>query len=263
MRRIVVAISGLLLPLSLAGAAVPDASSVELAARFGVLESVEQISISPNGKRLVYVGAIQQSRMIFIADLVNGGLPVPIFKVDPADGRRYWCRWASDERLVCEIGSIVNDAGTLLGFSRLFAVNADGSKLVRLTAPTNSRTMGLMQYGGDVIDWDVPGSAGSVLMGRAFIPENSMGTTIKREDEGYGIELVDTLTLRRSKVESPRRDAVSYIGQSRFMNERLRSAGKRSTLVEFPGFDHQLDSSQARSTLLSQSDAFLREAFGM
>ena len=201
--------------------------------------------------------------MIFIADLVNGGLPVPIFKVDPADGRLYWCRWASDGRLVCEIGSIVSDAGTLLGFSRLFAVTADGSKLVRLTAPTNSRTMGLMQYGGDVIDWDVPGSAGSVLMGRAFIPENSMGTTIKREDEGYGIELVDTLTLRRSKVESPRRDAVSYIGQSRFMNERLRSAGKRCTLVEFPGLDHQLDSSQARSTLLSQSDAFLREAFGM
>lgn len=99
--------------------------------------------------------------------------------------------------------------------------------------------------------------------GRAYIPENSMGTTIKREDEGYGIELVDTLTLRRSNVESPWRDAVSYIGQSRFMNERLRSAGKRSTLVEFPGLDHQLDSSQARSTLLSQSDAFLREAFGM
>ena len=116
MRRIVVAISGLILPLSLAGAAVPDAGSVELAARFGALESVEQISISPNGNRLVYVGAIQQSRMIFIADLVNGGLPVPIFKVDPADGRLYWCRWASDERLVCEIGSIVNDAAPLLGF---------------------------------------------------------------------------------------------------------------------------------------------------
>ena len=88
--------------------------------------------------------------MIFIADLVNGDLPVPIFKVDPADGRLYWCRWASDGRLVCEIGSIVSDAGTLLGFSRLFAVTADGSKLVRLTAPTNSRTMGLMQY--DVCD---------------------------------------------------------------------------------------------------------------
>lgn len=100
-------------------------------------------------------------------------------------------------------------------------------------------------------------------MGEPTSPKNRWGQPSSAKTKGMGIELVDTLTLRRSKVESPWRDAVSYIGQSRFMNERLRSAGKRSTLVEFPGLDHQLDSSQARSTLLSQSDAFLREAFGM
>jgi hypothetical protein len=77
----------------------PDLTSPSPAARFGALEAIRSHSISPNGNRLVYVGAIQQSRMIFIADLVNGDLPVPIFKVDPADGRLYWCRWASDERL--------------------------------------------------------------------------------------------------------------------------------------------------------------------
>lgn len=52
------------------------------------------------------------------------------------------------------------------------------------------------------------------------------------------------------------------IGQSRLMDKRLRGAGKRSTLVEFPKLDHQLDDSAARTQLLSRSDAFLRSAFG-
>lgn len=52
------------------------------------------------------------------------------------------------------------------------------------------------------------------------------------------------------------------IGQSRLMDKRLRAAGKQSTLVEFPGLDHQLDDSAARTTLLAKSDAFLRAAFG-
>jgi dipeptidyl aminopeptidase/acylaminoacyl peptidase len=42
------------------------------------------------------------------------------------------------------------------------------------------------------------------------------------------------------------------------MDSALRKAGKKSTLVIFPGLDHQLDDSAAREKLLDQSDAFLR-----
>jgi dipeptidyl aminopeptidase/acylaminoacyl peptidase len=225
--KLLLAFTLALFPLGLVNAAPPGPDNLELAAKFGALESVEQISISPSGNRLVYIGAYQKSRMIFIVDLVSGGQPVPIFKLDPVDGRLTWCYWASEERLVCQVRTIVNDAGVLLGFSRLFAVNADGSKLVRLTAPTNSRSMGLMQYGGGVIDWNVPGSPGSVLMTRTYIPENSMGTNIKHEEEGLGVEQVDTLSLRRNKVESPRRDAVEYISDG---NGAIRVMGTQSTM---------------------------------
>jgi dipeptidyl aminopeptidase/acylaminoacyl peptidase len=51
------------------------------------------------------------------------------------------------------------------------------------------------------------------------------------------------------------------VGQSRLMDKRLRAAGKTSTLVVFPGLDHQLDDSAARAELLSRSDAFLSAAF--
>jgi dipeptidyl aminopeptidase/acylaminoacyl peptidase len=53
------------------------------------------------------------------------------------------------------------------------------------------------------------------------------------------------------------------VAESKVMDAALRKAGKRSTLVIFPGLDHQLDDSDARTKLLDQSDAFLRTSMGM
>ena len=49
------------------------------------------------------------------------------------------------------------------------------------------------------------------------------------------------------------------IAESRVMRDRLNGAGKAVELVEFPGLDHQLDSSAARAKMLAQTDAFLRQ----
>lgn len=53
------------------------------------------------------------------------------------------------------------------------------------------------------------------------------------------------------------------VAESRLMKERLDEAGKRVTYVEFQGLDHQLDTSEARSRILSDSDRFLRTTLGM
>jgi dipeptidyl aminopeptidase/acylaminoacyl peptidase len=53
------------------------------------------------------------------------------------------------------------------------------------------------------------------------------------------------------------------VAESKAMDSALRRAGKRSTLVIFPGLDHQLDDSDARAKLLDQSDTFLRTALHM
>ena len=42
------------------------------------------------------------------------------------------------------------------------------------------------------------------------------------------------------------------------MNAALLKAGTRSRLVVYPGLDHQLDDSVARTDLLKQADAFFR-----
>lgn len=53
---------------------------------------------------------------------------------------------------------------------------------------------------------------------------------------------------------------VSY-KESQLMDERLRAAGKNSTLVIYPKLDHQLDDSSARQSMLEQSATFLQQSF--
>ncbi|MBX9858595.1 MAG: S9 family peptidase, partial [Sphingomonas sp.] len=83
---------------------------------------------------------------------------------------------------------------------------------------------------GEVIDWQVDGDEGKVLMTRQWIPEVATGSTIGQDRSGLGVELVDTRSLSRRMVEVPRDTAVAYIsdghGQVRIMAVRPRdSAG--------------------------------------
>lgn len=50
------------------------------------------------------------------------------------------------------------------------------------------------------------------------------------------------------------------INQSKMMRDKLKSAGIRNELVVYPGLDHQLEDSAARTDMLRRSDAFLRGA---
>ncbi len=50
------------------------------------------------------------------------------------------------------------------------------------------------------------------------------------------------------------------IAQARKMQDRLKSAGAQSELIVYPGLDHQLDNTFARTDMLRRSDIFLRQA---
>lgn len=53
------------------------------------------------------------------------------------------------------------------------------------------------------------------------------------------------------------------VQESRVMEKRLKDAGKPVTYVEFHDLDHYLEDSQARTQMLSESDAFLRKTLGI
>jgi dipeptidyl aminopeptidase/acylaminoacyl peptidase len=49
-----------------------------------------------------------------------------------------------------------------------------------------------------------------------------------------------------------------HVAQSRAMLGKLRSSGRTAELITYPGLDHQLDDSKARSDMLARIDGFLR-----
>lgn len=57
-------------------------------------------------------------------------------------------------------------------------------------------------------------------------------------------------------------DRNVLVRQSRTMEARLKGAGGSCELVTWPDLDHYLEDSDARTAMLSRSDAFLRRAFG-
>lgn len=215
--------------VSNAQAALPTYSRSDAAAKFGALESVGQISLAPDGNAIAFIGPSAGGQVLYVANLVTGGAPRPIMRVGSETGRLSWCSWATLTRLVCQFRTTVNDVGVLLGYSRMFAVDTDGKNVVRLTKDTNFRSLGTMQNGGSVLDWDVPGQPGQLLMTQEYVPETSLGSNIHHDEEGLGVDQVDSVTLKRKRIESPRKTAVEYItdghGVVRIMGLQGESAG--------------------------------------
>lgn len=197
-----------------AGQARAQAPSTErelIAAKFGALESISQISLAPDGNKLAYIGNVGEIQVIFIVDLLGGSQPMPIARMTAADGNLSWCRWASLSRLICQIRSISSTPGMLLGFSRMFGLDIDGRNVVKLTKENNSNSHGILQDGGHVLDWSVTDKPGQVLMTHVYIPDDHIGSHIGSSETGMGIDLVDTISLRRVNYESPKEHAVDYL----------------------------------------------------
>jgi dipeptidyl aminopeptidase/acylaminoacyl peptidase len=184
-----------------------------LAAKFGALESVAQMSLSPDGARIAYISPLANSGSALNIITIKDGTPRPILAAGKDQKLRY-CQWVSNERLACWLRQTMEDSGQILGFSRVLAVNADGSKIEQLSARTRESSRGLMQFGGDIISYDLPGKPNSVLMEREFLPDRSTGRIVQRKAEGMGVEEVDTVSLRRRVVEAPRGSANTYIADS-------------------------------------------------
>lgn len=214
---------------ALACAGPAAAQSVEsLAARFGATESVQDISLSPDGNKVLFLVPTPLGRTLYMADLVAGGEPQRVINQSNPKERISWCNFASNTRIVCQIATIQNSGTALLGFSRLVSFNADGSDARLLNTMDSSRSLGFAQSGGSVIDWDVPGKPGHVFVTRTYVPERTIGTRLASTKTGVGVDDLDTTKLTRSVVEQPRDDAVGYIsdgkGTVRLMTTREKDA---------------------------------------
>lgn len=178
---------------------------------FGVRESIEDIALSPNGDRLAVIqpAASGQGSAVFVVNLADG-VPKRITGIDGDPERLGWCRWVSNERLLCSIYAVSDIDGVLARVARLVAFNADGSEAKMVSTRASDRALGIDQFGGEVLDW-LPEEDGAILKSRKFIPEKETGTRLANTLDGVGVERIDTTTLKTRSIENPKRDAVEYI----------------------------------------------------
>ncbi|WP_082472564.1 alpha/beta hydrolase family protein [Sphingomonas sp. Leaf357] len=223
--------------ITLSGNAAPDVT-FDAAAAFGAREGVSQMSLSPDGTHIAMISPTKgKGSVLLIADLVKGGKPVPILRSSGEPDRLTGCNWTSNVRLICSIYLI--DRGTqTLAFTRLVSIGSDGRDQRQMSARTNSRSLGILQDGGSIIDWLPDDPTGKVLMTRQFIPESSLGTHISSSDEGLGVEMVDPAGTQRRVVVPPRFSAVEYItdghGTVRMMGLQPRdNSGYLSSAINY------------------------------
>lgn len=197
-----------------AGRQVTALSLEEASAIFGARETVDQASLSPDGKFLATVesnGA--RGSVVKVVDLSNPtAASVPILVSDGDPERIGWCRWSGVQRLLCNIYGVVGVDATQIGYvTRLIAIDADGKRMQILRLPRkNGQSLGYRLFGGSVVDWNT-GEDGHVLMLRQYEPEFSTGTHISQREQGLAVDDVNTVSLSAGRVEKARTDVSEYI----------------------------------------------------
>ena len=228
---------------------LPANSPPNPAAAFGTRESASHLDISPSGRFVVYIApAAGTSSAALVADLEGARQAVPILRSTGRPDRLQWCRFVNDTRLVCSVTALVEVAGELIPFSRLIAVNSDGSNIKQLGQRPSFEEARIRQFDGAIIDW-LPENGRAVLMSRDYVPAGSAtGTRMGRVADGLGVDRVNVETLRSNQVEAPTGQASGYItdgrGVVRIM-EVARLSGPDTQLTSRTDYLYRLQGSDA------------------
>ena len=211
-----------------------DAEKQRSAAQiFGAVPAVYDISLSPDGTKVSFIAPGPGTMTDLFAIDLNAAQSTPK-RVTRASGdpeSLQWCKWVSNERMACKVGGIEKNVGELYGFSRMIAINSDGSNPVLLSKRHDSTALGLSLSGGRVIDW-LPQEENQVLMTRYHLEEVRIGSRVGNKDEGLAVEKIDTTTGRAKFVERPTEEAVEFItdGQGNVRIKGMRTKLGRTEL---------------------------------
>ncbi|MDZ4365923.1 MAG: S9 family peptidase [Afipia sp.] len=186
------------------------------AARFGALESIRDVSLSPDGNRLAFIAhETKRTRALFVVDTKEGSPPVKILSSDGEnDGNLSWCGWVNNARLACQIYARAKVLGDVWGATRIIAIDAAGTNLSQLSTRRSDRSLYADFRGGSVIDWS-SSESGSLLMTRSYVPESDTGTRVAERGEGLGVDRVDSVKGTGRRVEAPNRNAIYYLSDGK------------------------------------------------
>jgi dipeptidyl aminopeptidase/acylaminoacyl peptidase len=206
----------------------------DAAAAFGSLPSVLDMSMSPDGKNVSYIGpAGTGGSMVYLATPGDRASPRAAKRTEGRAERIYGCGWVADDRLVCTFSAIAKSALGPIAINRIFSFNTDGSNVQMLSKGANEHSRGEAFGGGYVLDW-LPDEDGTILMVRENLPDDRLGTRLGSTAFGVGVDRIDTRTLKSTVVEEANPRAVGYMSDGRgvvrvMILDTTRNAGDRAS----------------------------------
>ena len=176
---------------------------------FGTRPYLYSAELSPKGDRIVLIAAAaSRARVVYVLDIADG-TPKPI-TYSNNDLQLTSCGWSSQDRIVCHYRGFDNAIGQRLGFSRLIAMDPDGKNMKELSSRNTGQALRISQFTGGIVDW-LDGSTPNVLMMRDHVPEQTTGQLTASTADGYGVDRIDTRTLKATIVERADPDASGYM----------------------------------------------------
>lgn len=176
---------------------------------FGQRQGVSDISLSPDGKQIVFVAPdAGRGTNVYYVDL-NEKKPRLVTRSSGNPEQVVGCGFVSNSRLACTIYAVGESGGIKLSYSERVALDLDGKNMKPLGQKRSYYSTGLRQYDGYVLDW-LPES-NDVLMVWQFVPEVNVSSKINRKAEGLGVVKLDTRTGRWKGVESAKRNASDFL----------------------------------------------------
>jgi dipeptidyl aminopeptidase/acylaminoacyl peptidase len=192
--------------------AAADTGSFDAAAAFGARPSVSSLRLSPDGQSVVYLTPTQgQGSAAYTLSLAPGSKPRLALAASGKPDRLGYCSWVGTDRVMCVAHAMKHDP-TLgaVPYSRVVAMNADGTNFRLLSNRDNWNMHGVALGGGYVID-SLPDEDGKVLMTRVYLPDDKIGTHFGSKQVGLGVDWLDTRDLTAKRMEQPRTDAALYL----------------------------------------------------
>ncbi len=213
--------------IGMANGGANGVAAADLAGMFASRPAARQVALSPDGSKVVYIGALGAAGLaVTVADVVTGKSAVVLGGSDLST-RPVYCAFKTDARIICRVYGVIGSGVEKVGYTRSVAVDTDGKNL-RLIGESSSSREQVMNNGSEIIDW-LPDDPGHVLM-RVVIGHTYTGNTnIRPEEPGVGAALVDVKTGSRRMVE--RSDsAVTTLGTDSHGNIRFRGLIQRDVV---------------------------------
>lgn len=183
---------------------------------FGTRPTVLDIDISPDGNNVLYLAAGEgRINTAYVAEIGSQRAPQAAISSNGIPGDLRWCKFVSNQRLICRVSGVSDFSGVLVPFGRLLAVDIDGKNITSLGQAASYYDERIRQFDGNVLDW-LSGENDSVLMMRDYVPEASkMDTKIIRTADGRGVDQINTRTLEVTKIESASKAADLFLTDGR------------------------------------------------